>query len=79
MDARRCAWAPLNLEAMAAEGKLAVIAHGGGQEVILDVGILNAGLRADKAAGFKVIGGSQPGFERQPFQADHAFRKEIKA
>ena len=46
--------------------------------MIFDVGILNAGLRADKAAGFKMIGGPQAGFERQPFQADHGFGVEVE-
>ena len=80
MAARLAAHGPhVNLEAVALEGHLAVIAHGGGQEVVFDVGIFNAGLRADEAAGFKVIGGSQAGLERQPFQADHGLGVEVEA
>ena len=47
----------VHLKTITIKSRLAVIAHGGGQEVILNVRIFNARFGADETAGFKVIGG----------------------
>ena len=57
--------------------RLAVIANGGGQEVILQVGIFDAGAGADEAAAFEMIGGAESGLEQQPFKPDHALGDQI--
>ena len=63
--------ADMHLEAMALGGRLAVVADGDGKEVILDVGLLDAGRRAKEGAGLELVGGTEPGLEQHPLRARH--------
>src|SRR5215207_10161764 len=49
----------VNLETMGGCRRLAVVADGDGQEVILNIGIFDARTGADEAAGFEMIGSAQ--------------------
>ena len=60
----------MHLETMPRGRGLSVVGDGAGQEMILDIRVLNAGTRADETGGFKVIGGAETGLEQQPLQAD---------
>ena len=51
---------------MAVKGRSTVIAHGGGQEVILNIRPLHALVRADKGARFKVVCCAKTGFGQHP-------------
>ena len=47
-------------------GRAAVIARRDRQEVILQVGMLDAGMAADEAAGLEMVGGAETGAEERP-------------
>ena len=64
-------------EAVALQRLLAVVAHGGGQEVELDVGPLQRGVRADEAAGLEVVGHAEPAPEQHPFEADPELAQRV--
>ena len=70
--------ADMRLEAMALHRRLAVIAHGCGDEVELDVRIIDACGGADEGAGFKMVGRAKAGFEEQPFRADQPLGKQVE-
>lgn len=53
--------------------RLAVIADGNRQEVILDIGIFHTRLGADEGGGFKMVCCTVAGFEEQPFRANPGF------
>ena len=63
-------------EAVALQGLLAVIAHGGGQEVELDVGRAERGVRADEAAAFEMVRDREAALEQHPFGADQEAAEE---
>ena len=65
--------ADMHLKTFASKSGGAVITHGGGQEVILDIGIINSCVRANKPAGFKMVGGTKTSSEHKPLQADFGF------
>ena len=67
----------VGLEAVALGGGLAVVAHGEGQEVVLDVRVLHAGAGADEAAGFEVVGGAEAIPEQEPARADQALGDKV--
>ena len=60
----------MGLEAVGLGGVAAVVAHGDGQEVVLDVGPGELFITADEAAGLEVVGGAQAGALEHPFDAD---------
>src|SRR5699024_854246 len=62
--------ADVRLVAVATLHVAAVVGHGNRQEVILQIGMLDAGLRTDEAAGLEVAAGAETGLEHQPLQAD---------
>ena len=68
--ALRLVGADVDLEAVALERGLAVVAHGRGQEVVLDVRPLDAGPGADEGAGFEVVGGAEAVLEQDPARPD---------
>src|SRR5690242_16374285 len=68
----------MDLEGMARCRGLAVIANGNGEEVIFDIGIFDAGTRANEAAALEMIGGAEARLEQQPFDADEPLGKEIE-
>ncbi|ENN86115.1 hypothetical protein RHSP_32539 [Rhizobium freirei PRF 81] len=61
--------ADMHLEAVAPGRRLAVIADGNRQEVILDIRLLDAGRRAQERTGFELVGGAEPLLEEQPLRA----------
>lgn len=61
----------MRLEPMALRRRLAVIADGDGQEMILDIGLLDARRRAQEGAGFELVGSAEAGFEEHPLRADN--------
>src|SRR5437762_7044163 len=69
----------LDLEGMSRDRGLAVIANGDRQKVIFDVGIVDAGMRADEAAALEMIGGAETGLEQEPFEPDEGLGEEIEA
>ena len=69
----------MDLKAMSVKCGTAVVPHGPGQEVILDIRRLDSRSRTDERAGFKVIGCAEAGFEQQPLQPDHSFAEETQA
>ena len=60
----------MGLIAMAGLGLAAVVGGCDGQEVILQIGMLDARLAADEAAGLELVAGPRPGAEEGPFHAD---------
>ena len=62
----------VDLEAVPVEGGIAVVAHRRRQEVVLDVGPLEPGTRADEGAGLEVVGGAEAALEEDPAGADQA-------
>ena len=62
--------ADMRLEAVLGGQRTAVIGHGEREEVVLDVGVADAGAGADEAAALEMVGGTQPLLEEEPAQAD---------
>src|SRR5437868_4585038 len=60
----------MDLIAMSAGRRLAVVADGGGKKMELQVGIFDAGAGADEAAGFEMVGGAEAALEEQPLSTD---------
>jgi hypothetical protein len=60
----------MRLEAVRLGCRLAVVAHGGGDEVILDIRIVDAGGGAHEGGGLEMVGGAEPRLEEQPLCAD---------
>ena len=60
----------MRLEAVLFGQRRAVIGDGHRQEMELNVGIANAGARADEAAGLEMIGGAEAAPAHEPFSAD---------
>ncbi len=58
------------LKTVAFEGSFAVVADGGGQKMILDIGPAYAGLGANEAAALEVVGSAQALFRQQPAGAE---------
>ena len=67
----------VRLKAMTLCGRLAVIAHGNRQKVILDVGIIHAGGRANKRTAFELIAGSGSGAIEKPTGADISLAHQV--
>jgi hypothetical protein len=70
--------ADMNLEAVSAGGRLAVVGNGARQEMILDVRVLDAGARADETGAFEMVGCAKAGLEQQPLQPDQALRQPVE-
>jgi hypothetical protein len=66
----------MRLEAVRARRGRAVVADRDGQEVELDVGILDACARADEAAGLELVRRPQPPARKQPLRADPGLAPE---
>lgn len=62
--------ADMHLKTIAIKGFPAVITHGGGQEVILEIRCGQARLGADKTAGFKMVGRPKSRLGKEPAAAD---------
>ena len=60
----------MRLEAVPLGERRPVVGDGERQEMILDVGVLDAGPAADEAAGLEMVGGAEPVAEQEPAQAD---------
>src|SRR3546814_15515759 len=67
--ARREQRPDVGLEAVTAGGVAGGVGHGDGQEVILQVRMLDAGAAADEAGGLEVAGGAAAGPEEKPVDA----------
>jgi hypothetical protein len=67
----------MGLKAMSLGGGLAVIAHGDGQEVVLDVRIVHALVGPDEGAAFKLVRRPKPGAGEQPLRADDRLAPEV--
>ena len=67
----------MGLKAVAFRRRLAVIAHGDGQEVILDVGIFHPRFRADEGAGLELVRSAEPLAGEQPLRADDSLAPEV--
>lgn len=63
----------MDLKAVAGEGNFTIIAHSGGDEVVLNIGVVNTCGGTNEAATFKMIGGAEAGFQQHPFRTNHAF------
>jgi hypothetical protein len=70
--------ADMHLEAVAGGGRLAVVADGTGKKMVLDVGVLDAGLGADEGAGFEMVGGAEARAQEQPLGSDQALPEQIE-
>ncbi len=68
----------MDLKAVPVESGIAVVAHRGGQEMILNVRPLQAGLRPDESAAFEVIGRTQARFEEEPACADQELAERVQ-
>ena len=55
---------------MAADRRAAVVAHGEREEVVLDVGVLDAGRGADEGGALELVRGAEAGLGEQPLGAD---------
>ncbi len=66
----------MRLEAVLARQRRAVIGDGHRQEMELNVGIANAGARADEAAGLEMIGGAEAPSAHKPLGADEGAPEE---
>ncbi len=69
--------ADVRLEAVLVDLVLAVVADRDRQEVVLQVGMLDAGAAPDEAAGFEMVGRAESLAQQQPFEADGAHGDEI--
>ncbi len=58
-------------------GGLAVIADSDGDEVILDVGVIDACAGANEGAAFELVGRSGAGAGEEPLRADKGFAEKI--
>ena len=68
----------MGLEAVLLRQRGPVVAHGHGQEVILDVRVANAGAAADEAAGLEVVARSESIPGEQPAHADEGLAKRAR-
>ena len=62
--------AHVGLKTVARRGRVTVVAHRHGQEMVLQVGLLNTRFAADETTRFKMVGGPQAGLKQQPLQAN---------
>src|SRR5689334_1878631 len=60
----------MDLKSIRGCGRAAVIANRRGQKVQLEIRVADAGPASDEGAGLEVIGGAEPGAERQPLKTD---------
>jgi hypothetical protein len=60
----------VHLKAVALESGFAVVADGGGQKVVLNIGPAYAGLGANEPAALEVVGGAEALFRQQPAGAE---------
>ena len=63
----------MGLKPMAPDRRLAIIAHRNGQEVELDIGIVDASARPHKATAFELVRGPRTGPREKPARADVGF------
>ncbi len=68
----------MRLEAVRLGRGLAVVAHGGRDEMILDVGVVDAGRRAHEGCRLEMVGGAEAGLEEQPFGADQRLGERVE-
>ena len=68
----------MGLEAVALGRRLAVIADRDRQEVILDVRVFDACFRTQEGSALEMVGGTEPGFEQQPFETDQALGEQVQ-
>jgi hypothetical protein len=67
----------MGLKTMPARRRLAIIAHGDGQEVILDIGIFDTRFGADKGTSLELVAGPQPLARQKPLRADGGLAPEV--
>ena len=60
--------ADMGLEAVALDRGAAVVADGERQEMVLDVGVVDAGGGADEGGGFELVRGAEAGLGQQPLR-----------
>ena len=68
----------MRLEAVRLGRRLAVVAHRRREEVVLDVGIVDAGRRAHEGRRLELVGGAEPGLEEQPLRADQRLGERVE-
>ena len=68
----------MHLEAVTVEGRVPVVAHRAGQEMILDVGPLDTRFRTNEGAGFEMIGRAETGLRQDPAAADQELAPGIE-
>ncbi len=64
--------ADMHLEAMALSGSLAVVGNGDGEEMKLDIRLLQSWCGAQEGAGLELVGGTKPALGHQPLRTRHA-------
>ena len=70
--------ADMDLKSMPCNGRRSIIAHRGGQEMILNIRRLKAGTRSDKCARLKMVGRAEAGFEEEPTRADEELAEQVE-
>jgi hypothetical protein len=68
----------MRLEAVRFRRGLAVIAHGSGQEMVLDVGVIDSRRGAHEGGCLEVVGRAETTLEEQPLRANQRFRDGIE-
>ena len=68
----------MGLKAVGLCGGLAVIANGHRDEVVLNIGIFDAGPRAQEGRHLEMVGGAKACLEKQPFGTDQPLGKEVQ-
>src|SRR6185312_393307 len=69
--------ADMSLEAMPRLSRAAVVTRRDRQEVILEVGMLDADMAADETAGLEMVGGTESGAEERPLDADQELPQRV--
>ena len=68
----------MRLETVRLGGGPAVVAHGGRDEMVLDIGVVDARRGAHERGRLEMVGGAKPRLEEQPFGADQCLRNRIE-
>jgi hypothetical protein len=67
----------MGLEAVALDRGAPVVAHGERQEVVLDVGVLDAGAGAHEGGRLELVGGAEPRLGEEPARADQRLGDQV--
>ena len=68
----------MRLETVSTRGRAPVIAHGGWQEVVLDVGVLHAWRRTHEGGRLEMVGRAEPALEQQPARPDQRLGERVQ-